>query len=281
MATAIMGIFMTLGFNSSPQFLDWLVQTFEWRGAAVILAGLVGLGMTLIGGIFFRDNPEDCGLEMDGDMTPEWRAKMAVRVPEIHKEFTRGEAVKTLTFWAYSLGPASQGLIITAITFHITSIGDEVGLDRIASYEIFFPGIAIFAICSNLAAGWLSDRIRMKWLLCTMMIAQAIGTLGFLHFDEPVGRFMIMMGHGISGGMFGIMTTASFPRFFGRVHLGEISGLNMSILVMSSAFAPPLFAIAHDIFGSYDQVIVFCALVPLLVFILALKADNPQRHHTP
>lgn len=281
LATAIMGVFMTIGFNSSPQFLDWLVQMNGWRGAALLLAGTIGLGMTLIGVIFFRDNPEDCGLEMDGEMTQEWRAKMAERVPEIHKEFTRGEAVKTLAFWAYSLGPASQGLIITAITFHLTSIGEEVGLDRIGSYEIFFPGIAIFAISSNLVSGWLSDRIRMKWLLCSMMITQAIGTLGFLHFDEPVGRFMIMAGHGISGGMFGILTTASFPRFFGRVHLGAISGFNMSILVMSSAFAPPLFAIAHDVFGSYDQVIQFCALVPLGVFVLALRAQNPQRQYAP
>jgi sugar phosphate permease len=280
LATAISGVFIAFGFNGSPVALNWLVETAGWRGAALILAGAVGIGMSVLAWVFYRDNPEECGLVMDGVHDEAWRARMAARVPETRMEFTRREASRTGAFWVFALGTATQSLAITAITFHIASLGAESGLSRGESYAVFWP-MSFFGIAANFIGGWASDRTRLKYLLLIMMAAQAIGTTGSLDFGEPTGRMLFTVGYGVSGGLFGTLTTVTWPRFFGRRHLGAISGLHMSIMVFASAIGPVLFAEARSITGSYQEVILACWFMPVAVLLAGLGADNPQERLEP
>ena len=65
-ATAISGVFVTFGFNSAPSLLDGLIKLVTWRSACVILAGAIAAVISVIAWVFYRDNPEQCGLVMDG-----------------------------------------------------------------------------------------------------------------------------------------------------------------------------------------------------------------------
>ncbi|MEO1294203.1 MAG: hypothetical protein AAFW75_00070 [Cyanobacteria bacterium J06636_16] len=42
------------------------IDRFGWRGAWLGLAAFAGLGMGTIGWLFYRDNPEECGLWLAG-----------------------------------------------------------------------------------------------------------------------------------------------------------------------------------------------------------------------
>lgn len=275
-AVALMGIVTAFSFNASPNFLNYLVRAHEWQGAALILAAIVGLGMTVITVLFYRDNPEDCGLTMDGVVAQKETAGggKTNAVPRF-REFTRAEAVRTLAFWAFTFGPATQGLVMTAITFHMASIGAEAGLDRKAAYDLFLP-MAFVSVASNTFGGWLSDRIQLKWLLGFMMLMQATGIVGLAALEKSVGPALFYIGHGASGGLFAILTTVVLPRFYGRSHLGAISGVNMSIMVFASALGPFLFSAGHDVFGSYRAVTLACLIMPLTVTALGWIARDPQ-----
>lgn len=122
-AVAIWGLFVAFGFNSSPMLLNRMIADLGWRGAAMALAGIVGIAMPVIGWLFYRDNPERCGLVMDGIRDPEWHRRMTERVPDVRHHFTRGEAVRTPVFWMFNVGLATPSLIGTAAMFLITSIG--------------------------------------------------------------------------------------------------------------------------------------------------------------
>lgn len=273
-AVALMGVVTAFSFNSSPSFLNYLVETYAWHGAALILALIVGVGMTVITVIFYRDNPEDCGLQMDGAVSrPDDAGDQPVERPT--REFTRAEAARTLAFWTYSFGPASQGLIVTAVTFHMASLGAESGLDRAAAYALFVP-MAFYSVVSNTVGGWLSDRIQLKWILGFMMLTQAAGTAGLAMLDTPLGTQLFIIGYGCAGGLFATLTTVPFPRFYGRTHLGAISGLNMSIMVFASALGPYLFSLGYDYFGSYKAVTLACLSMPGAVAILGWIARDPQ-----
>ena len=272
MASAISGIFVSLGFNSSPVFLNFLVTNYGWKSAAITLALLVGIGMSFIGWLFFRDTPEKCGLKMDGNIDKE---KISQSLPETIKEFTKNEAIRTHSFWAFSLGMAVISLIITAVTFHISSIGAEKGLTRQESYAVFlwsFP----FSIVSNFISSWISDRIRHKWLLIAMMVAQAASLLGLLFFSTLSGRILFSAAQGSAGGLYVALATVAFPRFFGRQHLGEISGVNMSVLVFASAIGPVLFSAMHSLSGNYQSILLLSFILPITIIIYAIKAENPQ-----
>jgi len=275
LATAISSVFVSFGFNGSPQLINWLIQTLGWRAAALIMAAAVGLGMSFIGWLLFRDNPEECGLAMDGVDDPAWHAKMIARVPETRHEFTRAEALRTPGFWVFNAAVASQGLIVTALTFHVASMGAEMGMSRSEAFSIFLP-MSFFGVAATFLGGWTSDRMRLKYLLYVMMAMQALGTAGLLSFHEPVGRALLTVGYGTAGGLFAILITVVWPRFYGRKHLGAISGANMSIMVFASALGPVFFSTMRGWTGSYTEVILICWLMPLIILVSGLWADNPQ-----
>ncbi|MCP4039503.1 MAG: MFS transporter, partial [bacterium] len=66
LASGISGVFVAGGFAIAPVFLQWLIDLGGWRGAWLMLAVLVGFAMGLVAMVFFRENPEECGLAMDG-----------------------------------------------------------------------------------------------------------------------------------------------------------------------------------------------------------------------
>lgn len=276
LATAIMGVFASFGFNLSPVPLNSLVENFGWQQAYWILASMVGLGMVTIGWIFFRDNPEQCGLVMDGIEDESWNKRMSAKIPRTKKEFTRNEAAQTISFWAFSLGPAIWGLIITAITFHIASIGEEFGLDRSQAYAVFWP-MSFFSVAANFFCSWISDKIRLKWLLLAMMLAQIISLFGLMNFGEYFGRAIFTVAQGMAGGIFFAVSTVVFPRYFGREHLGAISGLSLSIMVFASAIGPVLFSEVYSLTGSYQAIIIGSMFFPVIILIASLKANNPQK----
>jgi MFS transporter, OFA family, oxalate/formate antiporter len=275
LAMAINGMFVTFGFSVAPQVFNALTNAYGWRGASLILAVVLCGTMTVIAWIFGRDNPEQCGLVMDGVDDPAWRARMAQRVPETRKEFTRVEAMKTFAFWIFNVALGTQALIVTAVAFHIASLGDASGLDRDRSYAVFLP-MAVCSVLANLLAGWACDRIRLKWLMMLMLMGQSVGTLGLLNFSRTAGWVMLVGGHGVSNGIFILLAAVVWPRYFGRLHLGAITGLNMCIMVFASAVGPVIFAQAHSLTGRYDEIIIGAAVVPLIVLATGLKADNPQ-----
>jgi len=275
LAVAISSVFIAFGFNGSPRLLNDLVVAYGWRSTCLMLAAIVGCGMALFGWVFFRDNPEECGLVMDGVTDEAWHRKMEARVPGIHKEFTRSEAIRTPAFWVFSLATATLSLIITAVAFHIASLGEERGLTRELSYAVFLP-MSYYGVASNFIGGWLSDRIHLKWLLLVMLAAQAAMLAGLLSFEQPASRALLVVGGGISTGLFGTLVTVTWPRFFGRKHLGAISGLHMSIMVFASAIGPVLFASVRSLTGSYRAIEIGCILMPVVLIPMGLRVVNPQ-----
>jgi len=282
-ASGTAGVFISFGFSGAPLLLSFFIDGFGWRGAWLSLALLVGLGMGAIGWLFYRDNPEECGLAMDGDSPlPEPEEPSEPVVPPSMqryifspRDFTRGEALRTLAFWAVTLALASQALTITGITFHIVDIGAAVGLPEKQTVAIFLP-IAIFSTLTGYLIGVASDRARLKVLFIGMMVFEAIGIVGMAALDSPPLRIVAIVGLGISGGCFGTLSTVTMPRYFGRQHLGAIAGVEMMTLVIASAIGPSLLALFNELFGSYRLGLYFCAGIPLAVIFLLLPSGNPQ-----
>lgn len=277
-ATAIAGVPIAFAFNAAPWIINKLINAFGWQGACFLMAGFIGIVMTITGLLLFRDTPEECGLAMDG--TTEDRAKGPPReqLHIVHRQFTRLEAIRTISFWAFVLGLAAHGLIVTAIAFHITSIGEEMGKTRDQAVMMFFYS-SFISIPARFAISYLVDNTRFKLRFVLMFLAATIAcyTLGLAWFNTPIGWFTTTVGFGLSGGTWGVLCNVTFPRYYGRKHLGAISGVSMSALVIASAVGPALFSGGQHLLGSYRNA-SFCALLlPVIVFVLAFFTRNPQR----
>ena len=303
LASGTASVFASCGFSAAPLLLSFFIDRFGWRETWLSLALIVSFGMGTIGWLFYRDNPEECGLVMDGRVstsiplslrvttpvspsstssnTPSTSSKhlaVSKTTPTYHstsRDFTRTEALRTLVFWAVTLALASQALTITGITFHIVDIGASSGLPQKQTVAIFLP-IAVVSMLTSYLIGRLSDRVKLKILFIGMMVFEAIGIIGIAHLDDSILWILAIVGLGISGGCFGTLSAVSMPRYFGRQHLGAISGVEMMILVMASATGPSLLAIFNALFGSYQFGLYFFAGIPLVIISLLIRLRNPQ-----
>jgi len=273
LVTGISNILVAYSFNASPAFLNYLVSLWTWQKTYLNLGLFIGIGVAIIGWIFFRDNPEECGLTMDGHQTGNNNDFQPI--PETKKEYTRAEALKTISYWAFTLTCAWQALYMTAVSFHITSIGAEMGLSRAEAYAVF-PMIGIVSVCIAALVGWLSDHIQLRWLLWISITFQVMTGFGQLDLSHSWHKWIFIIGYGIAGGIFGLMLTIVWPRYFGRKHLGAISGITTSILVFSSAIGPFIFSWIFQTTSSYQTTAILSIVISSLLIIPAMKVKNPQ-----
>jgi OFA family oxalate/formate antiporter-like MFS transporter len=273
-ALAASGTVTAFAFSAAPAVLNALVEkvgySHTWQLLGVLTIGV----MAVIGWLFFRDNPEECGLVMDGNTAPSDRKENADMT--IHRDYERKEAIRTWSFWAFNLSFAFFSLFSTAYTFHIISIGEEAGRSAEAIFSYFIP-MSVVSVAANIAAGWLSARTRLKYLLIAMNIAAFSGVIGLIYLSNSVGLIAYILGNGMCGGFFSALSGIVWPRFFGRTHLGAISGLAMSSMVIASGIGPLAFSLSKSSVNSYGAALWICAGIPAVLALCSLRADNPQR----
>lgn len=274
LANGISSVFVSLGFAISPLVFDYFIESYSWRWAWIFLALIAGFGFSIIVFIFFRDNPEDCGLEQDGD-TREQSEEKKKNVFRAEKQFTLKEAQRSYPFWVLVIALSMQALYITGFTFNIVSIFESASMDKTVALAVFVPTSAI-SVFISLAGGWLSDHIKMKYLLLVFLFGQMISMISLAFLSPGLPYVFLIIGNGIVGGLFSVLSSVVWPRFYGRKHLGAISGFAMSSLVFFSALGPLMFSFSFTKLGSYSWAAFACLAIIAINFAAAFKADNPQ-----
>ncbi len=273
LANAFMGLFVSFGFSYSPRLFNAMIEKSDWSKTWQEMGLVVGVVFVLFALLFFRDNAKDCGLLPDGALRNKKNTKAA---PHVTKEFTLKEALHQYSFWIFNLSIALNSLFVTALTFNVVSIFSEAGFDRTTAISIFLPA-SFIAISVNFIGGWLSDYIRLKYLLMFNMLGIVLAAVGLIQLDNygwAIG--LLIVGNGMFSGIFSVVNTVTWPRFFGTKHLGSISGFAMSWTVIASAIGPFLFSLALKYTGHYTAGIVVCMVVACVLFVLSFKANNVQ-----
>ncbi len=272
MANAVMGAVIGGVFSLSPRFFNAQIQRRGWQGAWHLTALILAL-FAVVAFLFFRDKPEDHGLKPDGHL-PQHRKKKRQFLPP--KEYTLREARADFTFWIYTLALAVDALLITAFTFHIVSIFEEVSIGRNVAIATLFPA-GMIALGLNFIGSWASDYISIKYHLLSLILGLMTASVALtLLLRNGEGVPLVIVGLGLMQGQFGTLITITWPRLYGRTHLGAISGLSTSVLVAGSAIGPFFFSVLRDISGSYATAAGICVIVTGLLLIggLMVRKEN-------
>lgn len=276
LASAVSGSFASVLFASSPLLLYNLVELIGWREAYLILGAIMLLLMSTLCWLIYRDNPEECGLVMDGKEPP--LASHDASDPEftIHREFTADEAVRTFSFWAFTAAFCLNGIYATAFTFHAVDIARESGISADKFFKLFLV-MTLVNIPTGFLVGWLTSKVRLRYCLSLMAAGLGVSASGLIGMPHPAAIAAFLVGGGVSWACFGTLMAVTYPRFFGRSHLGKISGWAMLSLVLASAVAPLLWSISETLSGAYAPA-TWCFLIACaLLFIASFRAENPQR----
>ncbi len=268
---SITSVAVSLGFSSSPLFLNVLINDNGWEVTWQILAiSLLIFSVFILQ--FYRNKPENFNLLPDGVSHLNEKKDISVK---IEKDFTLIEAKETRAFWMYALILSFNSFFITGFTFHIVSIFGTQNYTQNEAIAIFIP-ISIISITVSTIFNILSDYLKHQLYLFMMIVSGIIAAFGLLFLALPFGIYFLIVGLGFMGGMFAVLNAVTWPRFFGRNYLGAITGKVMSMLVLASAIAPSIFSFSFSNLGSYKYVSYVSIAFLLFLVVGSVKAKNPQ-----
>jgi MFS family permease len=264
-----------LGVGAFPGLINWLIPVYGWQTTYVLLGLLLLVGFAPLVLTFVRDQPEQYGLQPDGFiLNTADEATLKINANEEH--WTLPAARRTLAFWVMALGIASIAMLGTGLFFHMVSIFKDNGLDSTTAAWVYVP-IALTTAVVNLGSGVLVDRIAVRILLALALFLQTTSLLLAQVLEGAEMAFLYGVILGATMGLMGMVNSVGWAKYFGRQHLGSITGVTTTILILGSALGPMPFGIARDWLGSYNWALTIAALIPLALGIASLLVKQPKK----
>jgi len=268
LAMGIYSVVMSMGFMLAFPLVGSVVVAEGWRIAWAGIGWCLLPGLAFVGWLLARRGPEECGLTLENDPTP--NAKVAERV-----SFTWSEALRTPAFWVFAVASSVYNLVASGIGLFNESILAERGFPA----EIYHRSLVVAALMSlvgNFLGGWLSTRWSMNRLMALTMVLLSIALTGLpsLTTVPQVDAFAVVMG--LAGGFVIVIFFSFWAEAFGRAHLGRIVGTAQMMTVLASAVGPLLLAKCQAVTGSYAAVFYSVAGAVALLAVAAWLVKVPQ-----
>jgi MFS transporter, OFA family, oxalate/formate antiporter len=279
LATGVMGVVNGLAFSSAPFVMNKLVEASSWQHAWLMLALIIGLGVLLIGWLFFRESPEHCDMSVSEERKQKHTLNQTKKSDEL-QGYTLSQAHRHPAFWAIAIIIITYAGIITGVTFHIVAIGEAAGLTSDMAYSIFIKAFIIGLPLGFLAA-WSTDRFNPKFLIMIAGSAQVLTYVAYFFLSSSFGYIGVIVFQGIAGGLFGPLVSACLPKYFGRKYLGSINGRVTALMVIGSAMGPAILSFFKEQTGSFSIGIIVFAIIPFIGFLLAFFIPKPQGDQPP
>ena len=260
--------------------LSWMVETHDWRPAAVTVA-LAALAVVPFVWLLLRDHPADVGLKPYG-------AKEFVPKPPPARGAARRaitvlfSAARTGPFWLLAgtfaiCGASTNGLIQT----HFVPAAHDDGMPVTAAASLLAV-IGVFDVVGTIASGWFTDRYEPRRLLAVYYALRGISLL-FL-------PMLLALAPGVHPSMlffivfYGLDWVATVPPTVAlcREQYGEDSAIVFGWVLASHQVGAALVAflggVARDVFGSYDMVWyasgALCAVAALMALVIRRRVGG-------
>lgn len=274
MANAVTGIGFSLAAAGMPFFVLWLLDLVDWRVAYPILGLIVVVVMMPLILFFYVDRPEDIGQLLDGG----WSGAANAIDQEPAVDFTLQQAMQTPTYWIVTGMMFSISMIVTGFTFNALFLFAEYGLTDLQTGSILAT-IGITMSIAQLPAGWLADRMSLRWLGVISMVGQTASMVLLLFINSMWMATAFAVLSGVITSLYGAMGGTLWPRYFGREHLGKIRGSVFTAQVAGSSLGPFVMGSLFDLTGSYSPSIIIFIVIYGIFSILAPFAWKPQLPH--
>ncbi|MBS0446094.1 MAG: MFS transporter [Proteobacteria bacterium] len=252
------GFASTLSFSASA----WLIASIGWRDALrVIGVALIAIAplhaWALRGPMAVAERSPHAALPSDDD------------APTLHR------AVRGPAFWLLALAFAFNAFAASALWAHVMSALAAKGLGRTESLAIavWFGPAQVAGRLAYLAGGrWLAPRALAMAVLGCLPLSLAIFAVG----RETAVLLAFAVLFGLANGLVAIVRGGLLPDYFGRAHLGRISGAMTGIALFARAGAPLAAAtllVAFD--GSYRAMLLALAGIGALAVLAYALAGRP------
>jgi MFS family permease len=235
---------VSAGIGMAPMtmspFAAWLVTHYDWRTSMLIIAGIAAAVMIPVSFLIRRPPALETG---------------QVMANEPQAEISIGEALRSPQFIILVLTNFFCCATHSGPIFHTVSYAVSCGIPLMAAVTIYsVEGFA--GLFGRIAFGIAGDRLGAKNVLVFGLLAQAIGTLGYL-FVRQLGAFYAVaaiFGFIYAGTMplYSVIARENFPlRLMGTVIGGTVmaGGLGM-------ATGPVVGGMIYDTYATYSWLFI-------------------------
>jgi OFA family oxalate/formate antiporter-like MFS transporter len=261
-----------------------LMLWFGWRETWMVF-GLITLILGIVPALLFiKRSPEAMGFLPDGTESPGFSADPGVRqnkpaldiATNQDLEWTRGEAMRTATFWllVITFGIASVG--VTGLNLHVYPYVSDRGYAPMVAATVMSV-IASTQLFSPLAWGLLAERIDVRIAATLRFVVQAVG-LGLATLTTDVFSLysgFFLYGIGLGGNM--VLPEILWANYFGRRSLGRVRGLGMLISQALAAIGPPFFGFLFDATNGYGLSFALFGAALITSALLSLMLRPPAK----
>lgn len=282
MIMGISGLLLSLlGIGLLPSLINWLVNLLGWRPAYMLLGGILLLVMAPVGYLFYRDRPEVYGLQPDGVVRvavgeTAVSPTAPITAPVAEENWTLPEARRTPMFWVVAASSALIAMLITGLFFHMVSIFADNGLPPEIAATVYLP-IALSTAVVTLFGGVLLDRLPVRLILAVSLFLQATALLMAQYLSSIFLAMLFGVVIGATSGLFHAVGTVVWAKYYGRKHLGTITGVTTTIVIVGSSLGPIPLGVARDWLGSYNQALSILAIFPIVLGVISLFTPRPQK----
>ena len=264
-----------------------MISLVGWRDAWFIL-GVASLALLVPLSFMLRTNPEDIGLLPDGDRDPApgapstgGRARPS-RVSEV--SLTGRQALRSPAFWfiilAFALGGLGQQGFQSNWIPYLEGKGFAAGT---AAFAITVYGV--FSVSARILWGLLADRFQVRYLIVIQSLLTASSVLLLLYVIGPVMLFAFVFFFGLTMGGSFLLRPLIVANYFGRMHIGAITGYMRPFQATTAALGPVVVALAYDAQGSYFwsfvAVMIGYASTAAVIMLAKPPREQLQRQAAP
>ena len=260
-----------------PPLLLALDGTVGWRPSWTIIAVLAlvcsALPVTLL-----RREPEDVGLLPDGDKAVPVPAGAPPRARTEEVSYTREEAIRTRAFWGLLAGVSIGALAANAIPASLANMFTDRGLEfDVAATALVAYGVG--SIMAKFAWGWLANRLHLRKVMLLLTAYGVIVIPLVLLIPNSVGTPALAYGFliGFYVGAYIPLHFLVWAVYFGRAHVGAISGIGRPLGSVLLSGGPFMMAFTRDVFGTYAAGLLISAAAVAIAFVCLYFVKPPAR----
>ncbi|XP_019646470.1 PREDICTED: monocarboxylate transporter 12-like [Branchiostoma belcheri] len=246
-----------VGIIALPPLFQFLIDEFGWRGALLIVGGLLSNGCV-------------CGALMRPIHFEEDRSKDLVD-SEIMETFDV-TLLKQRPFLVYSVSAFGTALGNSIVFVHLVAHAQKIGIEKTpAAFLLSIMGIS--EAVSRLLNGWLSDRIKISKVYYYMIGITGLATsnlaIPFANTYTGLGACMVL--YGFFSGTFYPLIAVLVRKYSGVSRIS--SGLGWAFVFQGGGWllGPPVAGWLYDATGNYDwsffaaAIFIFASVLVLLL----------------
>ncbi|MCF8095946.1 MAG: MFS transporter [Desulfobacteraceae bacterium] len=251
-------------------FATYLISSFDWRTAFMILGIIAGAGIIILS-LFLVKEPSDLGLFPDGvkpDLRKNKHLKNNPNPPAAG--ISLGMAWKMKQFWFLGIVWLLLSLSLHMIFVHSIPYATGMGVSPIeASYILSLLGIS--NIPGRLVIGKISDIFGRGNLGIFCLLIQFASLLWLLASSQLWMLYTFAVIYGFLWGGAGVIITSLIGDIFGTSQLGVIMGILSGGWAVGAAIGPAIGGFIFDVSGDYLIAFGVCAMALITAaFLLGL-----------